>query len=264
MAQERFKARPDVTAPYGTTNNKQARGSDGSLGYDGSSNFSYRTNASGGATADQNLGNNDGIGTNDDVSLPKLYHYEIVVSGITNSSNEGTLSDVESEDSSIAAAVTSAPLARQVERGNMRFGAIIENLGLMSNLYEFRVETSGINTSGGTVGSIDSNTTKYHAYYEAKPHYPDGSGSTLTHDAAVKRAVATAIATARTETRHIWYTNTDGEHGDHNANTHWSPAQKITPLRESVTAAAISDVATLEAAGGANVAVTVAADSATT
>ena len=259
MAQERFKARPDVTAPYGTTNNKQARGADGS-------GPQFTTNESGGATAGQAIGNADGIGTNNDVSLPKLYHYEIVVSGITNTSNEGTLSDVESEDSSIAAAVTSADLARQVERGNMRFGAIIENLGLMSNLYEFRVETSGINTSGGTVGSIDSNTTKYHAYYEAKPHYPDGSGSTLTHDAAVKRAVATAIATARTETRHIWYTGDDtaSVHDDHAAGTHWSPVQKITPLRESVTAAAISDVATLEAAGGANVAVTVAADSATT
>ena len=258
MAQERFKARPDATAPYGTTNNKQARGADGS-------GPQFTTNESGGATAGQAIGNADGIGTNNDVSLPKLYHYEIVVSGITNTSNEGTLSDVESEDSSIAAAVTSADLARQVERGNMRFGAIIENLGLMSNLYEFRVETSGINTSGGTVGSIDSNTTKYHAYYEAKPHYPDGSVSTLTHDAAVKRAVATAIATARTETRHIWYTGTGGAHDDHAANTHhYSPAQKITPLRESVTAAAISDVTTLEAAGGANVAVTVAADSATT
>ena len=261
MAQERFKARPDVTAPYGTTNNKQARGSDGSLGYDGSSNFSYRTNASGGATADQNLGNNDGIGTNDDVSLPKLYHYEIVVSGITNSSNEGTLSDVESEDSSIATAVTSADLARQVERGNMRFGSIIENLGLHQNLYEFRVETSGINTSGGTVGSIDGNTTKYHAYYETLPYYV--SGGTFTHDAAVKRAVATAIASAKTETRHIWYTNTGGEHSNHSAANHHSPAQKITPLRESVTAAGISNIATLEAAGGANVAVTVAADSRT-
>ena len=256
MAQEQFKAGPDVTAPYGTTNNKQARGADGS-------GPQFTTNESGGATAGQAIGNADGIGTNNDVSLPKLYHYEIEVSGITNSGNEGTLSDVESEDSSIAAAVTSADLARQVERGNMRFGAIIEHLGLHQNLYEFRVETSGINTSGGTVGSIDGNTTKYHAYYETLPYYV--SGGTFTHDAAIKRAVATAISTTKTEIRHIWYTNDDADsvHNNHSSANHYSPAQKFTPARESVTAAGISNIGVLEAAGGANVAVTVAADSRT-
>ncbi len=29
MAQEAFRSQPDITAPYGTTNNKQARGADG-------------------------------------------------------------------------------------------------------------------------------------------------------------------------------------------------------------------------------------------
>ena len=262
MAQEAFRSQPDITAPYGTTNNKQARGSDGSFGHDGSSNFSYRTNASGGATADQSLGNNDGIGTNDDVSLSKLYHYKILITGVANAGNEGTVGDKESQDSTLT--IDSSPKGLQTERSNMRFSAIKDNLGIMGNIYEFRVATSGVQTSGANAGTASGNVPEYHVYYEQKPIWRVDDTTTLTHADAVKRAVATAIATAKTELREVWYTGTAGAHGDHAANTHhYSPAQPITGIRQSVTAAAISTVSTLEAAGSPVIAVTAEADSAT-
>ena len=264
MAQDVFRTQPDVTAPYGTTNNKQARGADGSgpqFAYDSSVYGATKTVNKGDGAAETTLGNSDGIGTNDDTSLPKLYHYEIQVTNLANTGNAGNLSHIESEDSSLT--VDAEPEGLQTERGNMRFGSIIDHLGIMANLYEFRVETSAVVTTGNNVGTVTGAVPKYHAYFETKPIWRVNDTTTLDHDSAVKRAVATALATEKTELRHVWY-DADASNA-HQVNNTASPAQKIQPIRQSVTAAAISTVTNLETNSHADgfVTITVAADSAT-
>ena len=229
MAQERFKARPDVTAPYGTTNNKQARGADGS-------GPQFTTNESGGATAGQAIGSADGVGVADGVSLPKLYNYVIKFNVISQpSTNEGTVGELSAE--SVKSAVPDEATALQVERSNIRFGKLLEQWSGCGRLFEFRIVTSGTATTGGDVGCLVAPAAnEWHIFFEDQPTWRNpADGAVHVEQAAILESAAYVLESAHTETRHYIH---DGSDGGHNTNGN-SPDQPVTPIRKEVTAAAL-------------------------
>lgn len=242
---EYFREQPDVTAPYGGSGNQQARGSDGS-----SEQFHSAGPASGASSpaAGAGVGNADGIGTNDDVSLPKLYEYDITLTGLTNGSNQGTVSDVNSEH---IAEVKTQPKGQQTERGNMRFNSIISKLGEFTNVYEFDVTTSGVLTAdGANVGTTHGNDPVYKVKYETKPWYRVDATTVAVGAEAVQRSVCDALGEARTGFRQVFYHATVDRYKQQfealsAGNNIVSP--DITSTREELTANALDTPANLKA-----------------
>mgnify|MGYP001162364753 FL=1 len=170
--------------------------------------------------------------------------YKIALAGMSApSANEGTvfhLSSQQLQGSGTAMDTENKQIA--VERGNMRWRSIIEQLGTCStNLLECYFATGAtITHTNGVATALDIT-----AEFNGEPKFWDGSAY-LTDTAAVKRAVATAMATARTSNR-LTYANITARTGK-------GHQHKV----ESVTAAAVDTITNIEAGGGnANIAVTV-------
>ena len=169
--------------------------------------------------------------------------YKIALSGMSApSANEGTVfhqSSQQLQEAGTAMNTENKQLA--VERGNMRWRSIIEQLGSCStNLVECYFATGAtITHTNGVASALDIT-----AEFSGQPKFWDGSAY-LTDIPAVKRAVATAMATARTSNR-MTYANISVRTGQ-------GHQHKI----ESVAAAAVDTITNIEAVGGnANIAVT--------
>lgn len=233
MAQEDFKQHSGISLPYGDGGQQQARGADGS-------GPQFTTNESGGATAGQAIGSADGVGVADGVSLPKLYNYVIKFNTIAQpSTNEGTVGELSAE--SVKSAVTTEPLALQVERSNIRFGKLLEQWSGCGRLFEFNIVTSGTATTGANVGCLVGTGTaanEWHIFFEDQPTWRSPvTDAVHVAEAAILESAAYVLESAHTETRHYIYDGSDGAHN--NTSNNYSPDQPVTPIRKEVTAAAL-------------------------
>ncbi len=171
------------------------------------------------------------------------YRYKIALSAMSApSANEGTVFHQSSQQLEAGGtAINTENKQLAIERGNMRWKQIIEQLGTCNaNVMDFYLPSGGTLThSIGVASAMDIQVE-----FSATPQYWDGS-AWLTGLAAVKRAVATGMATARTSNR-MTYANITARTGK-------GHQHKI----ESVAAAAVDTITNIEAGGGnANIAVT--------